>query len=460
MGKLSRRDFLQLAVAAATGAVMAACKPAAPPAVKVEKEAPAEKVEKPAKPAEAAGEISLWMFSLDPDIIKYMEENVVPDFQERYPNVAVKIEHVPYDGYRQKLTTATVGGTLPDLHECGTQAAGRVATSGEGLPIDDYVADWDDFDDYFKPGIEGASYKGYLWGVPFFTQPSVTLYWKDAFEEVGLDPEKPPTYDTEYLEYAKLLQKVEEDRIIRLGGWSPDYWKGFFQTFEVQIQRLGGEMTDEMYTEVRFNSPKGEAALAWIVELFQTVYPEGVARLPDEAPIPHFANKNIAMHMRAHGSNCRDVIKYNPDVWDDLGFGYPLEAKEGIGRKNSICWRNFLAVAPTSKNPAAAVEFAHTFTSTDHSVEYAKWGGYIPVRKSAMEHEWVKESRYVGKYLELGAPYGYTVINPAGYFELRQKGGDFFEAAALGKMPVKEALQKCAEAWEEGLKAEPPIKVP
>lgn len=453
MQRLSRRRFLQLS-AAATGALVAACAPAPPGA------AP-EEVATPAKPAVTAAEvISVWMFSLNPDMIDYIESEVVPDFQEGYPDVQVNVEHVPYDGYRQKLTTATVGGTLPDLHEAGTQAAGRVATSGEGLPIDDFIAEWDDWDDYFEPAVQGTRYGGYTWGVPIFSQPSLTLYWRNLFEEAGLDPEKPPVNDMEYLEYAKLLQKVEEGRIIQLGGWSPDNWKGFFQTFEVELQRLGGEMTDKDYTEVHFNSPEGEAALAWIVELFQTVYPEGVARLPEEAPIPHFANQKIAQHMRAHGTNPRDVLRYNPDAWDDLGFGYPLEAKEGTGRKVSIQWRNFLVVSPTSKNPAAAAEFAHTFTSPKHNVEYAKWGGYIPIRKSALEFDWVKESPYVGKYLEMGSPYGYDVINPPGYFELRQKGGNFFEEAALGKISVQEALQKCAEVWEEGLKKAPPIKVP
>jgi ABC-type glycerol-3-phosphate transport system substrate-binding protein len=453
----SRRQFLRLSALATGGALIAAC---TPQQAAEEAEQPAEKAEQPQAVESKEMELSAWLFSLTPEIIDYINGDVIPEFQEQYPKATVSFEHVPYDGYRQKLTTATVGGGLPDLHECGTQAAGRAATSGEGLPIDDYIDTWDDAGDYFEPNWQGCRFAGYTWGVPIYSSPSMVLYWKSKFEEAGLDPEKPPVNDVEYIEYAEKLQKVDGNKIVQLGGWSPSDWKGFFQAFEVELQRLGGQMADEEYKQVLFNSDKGLAALTWIVELFQQVYPEGVARLPDEAPIPHFANQNIAMHMRAHGSECRNVKQYNPDVWDDLGFADPLQAKEGEGRKVGIAWRNFITVAPTSVDAAAAAELAHVFTGPVHNVKYNEFRGDVPVRQSAMDADYVKNSDYLSKYLEMGSPNGYDVINPPGYFELREAGGNHFEAAALGKISIEEGLQECAKVWEEGLDQAPPIKVP
>lgn len=449
MSRISRRHFLQVASLSTVGAALAACTmpgtaPAAP-------EAPE------AMPSQETVELTLWMFSLNPEIIEYINDNVTPEFRDRMPGFDLLAEHVPYDGYRQKLSTSIVGASLPDIHEAGTQAAGRVATSGEGTPIDDYINGWDDLDDYFAANIKGTQIAGRTWGVPIFSHPSLTLYWKSVLAEAGVEP---PATDMEYLAAAQALQQVEDGRTILLGGWSPNNWRGFFQAFEVQLQRLGGEMADQDYTEVRFNNDLGVAALGWIVELFQTVYPEGVARLPEEAPIPHFANKNIAMHMRGHGSGPRDVLRYNPDAFEDLGFGFPLEAQDGTGRKNSISWRNFLSVSPTSSDVGASVEWAHVFSQTDHNVAYSEWGGYIPVRKSALETQFVQDSPYIGIYLEMGSPHGYDVINPPGYFELRQAGGNYFEQAALGAISVEEAIQQCAEIWQEGLDNAPPYKIP
>lgn len=449
---LSRRSFLKVASLSTAGLALASC---VMPGTAVDQAGPAAP-----QPSGETVELSLWMFSMNPELLDYFNDTVTPEFTDKNPGFTMLAEHVPYDGYRQKLSTSIVGGSLPDLHEAGTQAAGRVATSGEGTPIDDYLNTWEDLDDYFEANIKGTQIAGFTWGIPIFSHPSMTLYWKSHLAEAGLDPDSPPTTDVEYLNAAAAIQQVEDNRTIVLGGWGASNWRSFFQEFEVQLQRLGGEMADESYTEVRFNTDQGVAALTYLVDLYNVVYPEGVARLPDEAPIPHFANGNIGMHKRGHGSNPRDVLRYNPDAWDDLGFGYPLMAAEGTGRKNSISWRNFLSVSPTSLDVGASVEWAHVFSQTDHNVHYSEWGGYIPVRKSALDTQFVKDSPYVGIYLEKAAPHGYDVINPPGYFELRQEGGNFFEQAALGAMTPEEAVMACAEVWQEGLNNAPPYKIP
>lgn len=447
---LNRRDFLRFAALTAGGALLTACAPAM---------APGAESEAGAALATQAVELSMWMFSLsDPQMIELIENKVAPAFQDMHPEFALALEFVPYEGYREKIATNLAGGTLPDMHEAGTQEAGRVATSGMGTPLDDFMADWDDFDDYFVPNIEGTRYGGYTWGVPFFSQPSLTLYWKSAYEEVGLDPAKAPNTDREYLEYAILLQKVEEGRTIRLGGWTPSDWRGLFQEFEVGVQRRGGEITDESYTEVRFGGPEGEETLAYLVEAAQAMYPPDVARLPEGSPIPYFAQKAIAQHKRGHNTTANDVLKYNPDAWDDLAMAPPLMA-EGHDKRVSIMWRNFYVVSPTADDRALAAEFLHFLTNTENNGEYCRIGGYAPVRKSAVELEWVQQSPFMAYYLENASPYGYKVINPPQYFELRQTGGAFFEEAALGKISVREALDNAVRVWEEGLKETPEVKV-
>ena len=374
--QLTRRDFLRTSALLTGGAVLVACAPASAPAGSAETGGAAGAAE--------PVELSMWMFSLaDPQMIDLIENTAIPDFQAMHPEAQIALEFVPYEGYREKIATNLAGGTLPAMHEAGTQEAGRVATSGMGIPLDDYMETWDDFDDYFGPSIAGTRYDGYTWGVPFMTQPSLTLFWKSAYEDVGLDPAAPPVTDREYLEYAQQLQLVEDGRTIRLGGWTPSDWRGMFQEFEVGVQRRGGEMTDEGYTEVRFDSAEGEETLAYLVEAAQALFPPDVARLPEGSPIPHFAQKAIAQNKRGHNTDANDVLKFNPDAWDDLGMSPPLVA-EGHDTPVSIMWRNFYVVSPDAADRALAAEFLRHVTNTENNGEYCRIGGYAPVRKSAL----------------------------------------------------------------------------
>ena len=451
---LTRRAFLRTCAVAAGSAALVACAPSAAPSGG----SSAAEGEAQAVGAEQL-QMTMWMFSLtEPGMIEYIEGTVIPNFSESHPEAQLTLEFVPYEGFREKIATNLAGNTLPDMHEAGTQEAGRVATSGMGIPLDDFMATWEDFDDYFEASIGGAQYGGYTWGVPFRTEPSCLLYWKSAYEEVGLDPAAPPATDREYLEYAIQLQLVEDGRMIRQGGWTPSDWRGMFQEFEVGVQRRGGEMADESYKEVRFAGPEGEETLAYLVEAAQAIYPPNVARLPEGTPIPHFAQKSIAQHKRGHTTEANSVLLYNPDAWDDLALALPLKA-EGHDTPVTIMWRNFYVVSPTAQDRALATEFLHFLTNTENNGEYCRIGGYAPVRKSALELDWVKESPFMSYYLENAMDYGYKVINPPQYFELRQTGGAFFEEAALGNLSVSEALAEAARVWEEGLQTTPEVRI-
>lgn len=49
----------------------------------------------------------------------------------------------------------------------------------------------------------------------------MAFYWKRAFKEAGLGPERPLETQEDCLEYVKKLQKVDRNRTVRLGDWAP-----------------------------------------------------------------------------------------------------------------------------------------------------------------------------------------------------------------------------------------------
>ena len=78
------------------------------------------------------------------------------------------------------------------------------------MPLDDLIAaDGDEgkayIDDFLSGFMEDSYVDGKIYSIPFQRSTEILFYNKDAFKEVGLDPEKAPATWDELVEDAKLL---------------------------------------------------------------------------------------------------------------------------------------------------------------------------------------------------------------------------------------------------------------
>ena len=105
---------------------------------------------------------------------------------------------------RQRVTTdiATQGGQF-DVITIGSYEAPIWGKQGWLVPLDDLGDDYD-YDDLIPTVVNGLSYDGQLYAVPFYAESSFTFYRKDLFEEAGITMPDEPTYD-QIAEYAEKL---------------------------------------------------------------------------------------------------------------------------------------------------------------------------------------------------------------------------------------------------------------
>lgn len=85
-----------------------------------------------------------------------------------------------------------------------------MASTGMAMPLDDLIAaDGDEgkayIDDFLSGFMEDSYVDGKIYSIPFQRSTEILFYNKDAFKEVGLDPEKAPATWDELVEDAKLL---------------------------------------------------------------------------------------------------------------------------------------------------------------------------------------------------------------------------------------------------------------
>ena len=227
VNKLNRRGFLRLAAATATGALAAACAPAAPQIVEVEKpvviekevikEVPVEKVkvvekEVPVKPAE---KVKIRIFvgfgtGTGEDQIRD-EEALAYRFNSEREDIEVEWMITPWDEHTAKFSAMLAAGDPPDI--CMPIGIGGVAQFYDEdvwMDIQPYI-DRDNYDmsDFYGPTVELHKYEKGTLGLPMAVYPSFIYYNKDLFDAAGVDY-PPHEWGTAEWTFDKLVQVAQQ----------------------------------------------------------------------------------------------------------------------------------------------------------------------------------------------------------------------------------------------------------
>ena len=254
--KLTRRDFLRLCAAAATGAVMASCAPAIPQVVEVEKEVPAEKVE--AKPPQKDVKAAVrWWTRGSPEWQETMQD-ITDAYLEAYPDRDVTLEVMPSERYDDKVLTSAAAGTIADIFHANSEMVVTFGIRGillDCTPLLDSDTDVDK-DDWFDWAWTRFLYKGQIWAMPQKGNVTLTFYNKTLFDQDGVDyPEKGWTWD-DYLEASHTLTNAEATQ-----------WGTWTFPWHIAVWENGGEIITEDGNTCKLDESAAHEAIQWVADL-------------------------------------------------------------------------------------------------------------------------------------------------------------------------------------------------
>lgn len=130
---------------------------------------------------------------------------LIEAFQKKNPNITVKELEQPaktdaqHDDYVTKLST---GDTSIDIFAIDIIWPPEFGAADWTLPLDEYFTK-EELDKFLPGPVQGNTYNGKLYGIPFYTDAGVLFYRKDILEEAGVQP--PKTFD-ELMRLSKELQ--------------------------------------------------------------------------------------------------------------------------------------------------------------------------------------------------------------------------------------------------------------
>ena len=182
----------------------------------------------------------------------------------------IKVEAVfqgTYDDLLSKLNTALASNAAPALVQVYDIGQRYMYDSGQVVPMQAFI-DRDKFDtsDFEPAVINYYRYQDKLQSMPFNASSSIFYYNKDAFKEVGLDPDKPPVTFSEITDAAKKLTKKDASGQTVRYGFGPSIYGWFFEQLLATSGALyadNGNGRDDRATKVVYNNAAGKAILDW-----------------------------------------------------------------------------------------------------------------------------------------------------------------------------------------------------
>lgn len=323
-----------------------------------------------------------------PNLINQMVE----DFEKENPGIEIEAVYTGnYSDNAVQVVSAFQAGSPPDFFLYDYTSCLDIIASGYVSPLDDLVAADSDGEAYIADFLDGfmvdAHINGVLYSIPFQRSTEIMYYNKDAFIEVGLDPESPPTTWDELLEYAQKLTKVDADgNVTRWGigidGDNAQWWLGGMC---LQNSVDGSNLMNSDGTEVYFNTPEVKEALQFVCDLSQKyqVMPTGIQKWTD---LPtQFLDGQYAMIYHTSGNLT--------NIAENATFEFGAAFLPG-NKRNGACTGGgsfYISEGIPQENKEAAWKFIRYVTSPEAQ---AKWNidtGYVAVRKSSQDTDLMKE---------------------------------------------------------------------
>ena len=379
-------------------------------------------------------------------------ETLTAEYAAQHKDVAIDaIFAGSYQDTVTKALTAARGAKPPQLSVILAVDMFTLIDEDVIMPFDDLAITADDkawLKSFYPAFMKNSQTGGKTYGIPFQRSTPVLYYNKEAFKEVGLDPEKAPATWAEMVEYGKkLVKKDANGNTVRWGVRIPS--SGFpYWLFQGLVAENGGKLANDTGNETYFDDPAVIGALEFMVSLSKDgIMAPGIIEWG--ATPKAFFEGQTAMMWTTTG-NLTNVRKNAPFDFGVAMLPAKLHRGAPTGGGNFFIFKD-----STDEQKRAAFDFVKWITAPEQSAKWTIATGYVAPRPATWDTPTMKAyttdfppALIARDQLEWAVPELSTYQNQ----RVTKILNDALSAVITGKEDAKTALQDAQAKADEILK--------
>jgi multiple sugar transport system substrate-binding protein len=318
--------------------------------------------------------LEFWGLGREGEVVAEM----IPEFERRNPGIKVVVQQIPWSAAHEKLLTAHVGDSTPDVAQMGNTWVSEFTAMRALDDLGPMVAQSRVIDqrDYF-PGIWATNVVGgVLHGIPWYVDTRVLFYRSDILGSVGY-PNGPRTW----AEWTDAMQKIVAQKrsrypmLMPTNEWEPPV---------VMAMSNGSGLLNGDGTRGAFRQPPFADAFAFYVSLFRKGYAPSVSNAQIANLYQQFAQGEFAMYITGPW-NVGEFRRRLPADMQDKWTTAPIPSADGKRPGISMAGGASLVVFRASRNKEAARKLIEFLSEPAQQVRFFELTGDLPARRTAWQ---------------------------------------------------------------------------
>lgn len=279
---------------------------------------------------------------------------------------------------------------FPALIQLSDQFTQIMIDSGVITPMQEFV-DEEGFDlsDFEPKAIDYYTVDETLYAMPFNLAGPILFYDRQAFEEAGLDPDRPPRTLDEVRQFSERLVQRDEAGNVTRAGIALQISPWFFEQMLAKQGELfvnNGNGRDDRATEAVFDSEAGKRIIEWWAQMVEDGLAINAGRSAQDALLQVARREAVmAIGSTAVVQGAILAVTIIGEDADRIGTG-PLPAPEGEDGGIVLGGASFWVLKDRpEEEQRGAWEFAKFISTPEQQAQWHAETGYIPSRVSAFD---------------------------------------------------------------------------